>query len=107
MRERRQQRLETHPEMMRKRKAIVEPPWGTIKRGMDQGSFLRRGQKHVSTAMRVSRLAYHSKRVLNILGGQTMIEALACNSLFTSLRGHKNRTSSLPVNPRQLAFDCE
>ena len=77
VRERRQQRLENHPEMMLKRKAIVEHPFGTIKRWMDQGYFLMRGKKNVSTEMSLSILAYNIKRVLNILGVKAMIEALA------------------------------
>ena len=72
-----QQRLESHPEMMLKRKAIVEHPFGTLKRWMDQGYFLRRGKQKVSTEMSLSILAYNIKRVLNILGVKTMIEALA------------------------------
>jgi hypothetical protein len=75
--ERMQQRLANHPEMMLKRKAIVEHPFGTIKRWMDQGYFLMRGKKNVSTEMSLSILAYNIKRVLNILGVKTMIEALA------------------------------
>lgn len=75
--ERMQQRLESHPEMMLKRKAIVEHPFGTLKRWMDQGYFLRRGKPKVSTEMSLSILAYNIKRVLNILGVKTMIEALA------------------------------
>ena len=75
--ERMQQRLENHPEMMLKRKAMVEHPFGTIKRWMDQGDFLMRGKKKVSTEMRLSILAYNITRVLNILGVKTMIEALA------------------------------
>lgn len=75
--ERMQQRLESHPEMMLKRKAIVEHPFGTLKRWMDQGYFLRRGKQKVSTEMSLSILAYNIKRVLNILGVKTMIEALA------------------------------
>jgi transposase len=75
--ERMQQRLEHHPEMMLKRKAIVEHPFGTIKRWMDQGDFLMRGKQKVSTEMSLSILAYNIKRVLNILGVKAMIEALA------------------------------
>jgi transposase len=75
--ERMQPRLENHPERMLKRQAMVEPPFGTIQRWMEQGDFLMRGKQHVSTEMRLSILAYHSKRVLNLLGGKTMIEALA------------------------------
>jgi hypothetical protein len=72
-----QQRLASHPEMMLKRKAMVEPPFGTIQRWMDQGSFLMRGKQKVSTEMSLSILAYNIKRALNILGVQTMIKALA------------------------------
>jgi len=71
------QRLENHPEIMLKRKAMVEHPFGTIKRWMDQGYFLRRGKQKVSTEMSLSILAYNIKRVLNILGVKAMIEALA------------------------------
>jgi hypothetical protein len=72
-----QQRLANHPEMMRKRTAIVEHPFGTIKRWMDQGYFLMRGKQNVSTDMSLSMLAYNITRVLNILGVKAMIEALA------------------------------
>jgi Transposase DDE domain len=75
--ERMQPRLEHHPEMMRKRKAMVEPPFGTIKRWLDQGDFLRRGQQNVSPERSLSILAYNLTRVLNILGVKTMLEALA------------------------------
>jgi transposase len=75
--ERMQHRLAHHPEMMLKRKAIVEHPFGTLKRWMDQGYFLMRGKQNVSTEMSLSILAYNIKRVLNILGVKTMIEALA------------------------------
>ncbi len=75
--ERMPQRLAHHPEMRRKRKAMVEHPFGTIKRWMDQGYFLMRGKKHVSPEMRLSILADNINRVLNILGVKTMIEAPA------------------------------
>ena len=97
--------LESHPEIMRKRKAMVEQPLGTIKRWMDPGDFRRRGQKQVSPERRWSLRAYNSTRVLNSLGVPTRLEALACNGWCTSLRGHQHRTSRLPVHPSQLAFD--
>jgi hypothetical protein len=75
--ERRPQRLANHPEMMRKRKAMVEHPVGTIKRWRDQSDFLMRGKQNVSPEMRWSLLAYNITRVLHILGVKTMIEALA------------------------------
>jgi transposase len=75
--ERMQQRLENHPEMRHKRMAMVEHPFGTIKRWMDQGYFLMRGKQKVSTEMSLSSLAYNITRVLNILGVKAMIEARA------------------------------
>jgi Transposase DDE domain len=75
--ERRQPRLKNHPEMLRKRKAMVEQPFGPIQRGMDQGYFLMRGKQTVRTEMRWSILADNSKRVLNILGVKARLEALA------------------------------
>jgi hypothetical protein len=44
---------------------------------MDQRYFLMRGKQHVSTDMSWSLLAYNIKRVLNILGVETLIAALA------------------------------
>jgi Transposase DDE domain len=75
--ERMQQRVHSHPEMMLKRKSIVEHPFGTIKRWMDQGYFLMRGMKKVGAEMSLTVLAYNLKRVLNTLGTRAMIEALA------------------------------
>lgn len=37
------QRIQDHPEITRQRKEIVEHPFGTLKRGMNQGYFLCRG----------------------------------------------------------------
>jgi Transposase DDE domain len=75
--ERRPPRLENHPELRRKRRAMVEPPVGTIKRWMDQGSCLRRGKPTVRTERRWSLLASTITRVLTILGVKAMLEALA------------------------------
>jgi hypothetical protein len=69
------QRLALSPEM--RRKVIVAHPLGTLTRGVEQGAFLRRRQKHVSPEMRVRILAYPSNRVLNIRGAQAMRERLA------------------------------
>jgi hypothetical protein len=77
VRERMQQRLENHPEMMLKRQAMVEPPVGTIKRWMAQGDFLMRGKQNVRTDMRGSMLADNLTRGLHLLGVNTRIEALA------------------------------
>ena len=71
-----QERVEANPELMKKRKQIVEHPFGTIKHWNDQGYFLMKGLKKVRAEMSLSTLAYNIKRSINILGVSRMIEAL-------------------------------
>ncbi len=71
-----QKRIEDHPELRTRRKAIVEHPFGTIELSMDQGYFLMKGKPKTSVEMSLSCLAYNIKRVINILGVTNMIEAL-------------------------------
>jgi transposase len=71
------QRVQQHPELMRQRKTIVEHPFGTIKRWMEQGYFLMRGKEKVGAEMSLTVLAYNLRRVLNILGVKPLIQALA------------------------------
>jgi hypothetical protein len=75
--ERMAERLKEHPEKMKLRKQLVEHPFGTIKRGMNQGYFLLKGIKKVAAEMSLTVMAYNIKRVLNILGVQEMIKAVA------------------------------
>ncbi|MGB8509874.1 MAG: IS1182 family transposase [Pyrinomonadaceae bacterium] len=75
--ERMAERLKEHPEKMKLRKQLVEHPFGTIKRGMNQGYFLLKGIKKVAAEMSLTVMAYNIKRVLNILGVQEMIKTVA------------------------------
>jgi hypothetical protein len=72
-----EQRLKATPELGTRRKAIVEHPFGTMKRGMDQGYFLLRGLPKVRAEFSLTVLAYNLKRVVNIVGVPRMIAALA------------------------------
>ena len=75
--DRMEDRLRAHPEIMKKRKQIVEHPYGTIKHWNDQGYFLMRGLEKVKAEISLATLTYNIKRVINILGIPKMIEALA------------------------------
>lgn len=66
-----------HPEKLILRKEIVEHPFGTMKRSMNQGYFLMRGLKKVNTEMSLTVIAYNMKRVIKILGAKRMVRALA------------------------------
>lgn len=55
------QRIQDHSEVTRQRKEIVEHPFGTLKRGMNQGYFLCRGLPKVRGEMSLSVLAYNQR----------------------------------------------
>jgi len=69
-------RVAEHPEKVELRKCLAEHPFGTIKRVMNQGYFLMRGLTKVGAETSLTILAYNLKRVINILGVKTMIEAV-------------------------------
>ncbi len=71
------QRLKLRPEKMKLRSQLVEHPFGTMKRGMNQGYFLLKGIKKVAAEMSLTVLCYNLKRVLNIVGVEKMIRAVA------------------------------
>jgi hypothetical protein len=66
-----------HPKKLKRRKEIVEHPFGNMKRSMNQGYFLMRGLENVKAEMSLTVTAYNLKRVLNILGVKRMVQALA------------------------------
>ncbi|MHB1638198.1 MAG: transposase [Thermoplasmataceae archaeon] len=53
-------------EKMKKRKALVEHPFGTIKRALNSGYTLLKGTRKVSGEFGLIALAYNMKRVINI-----------------------------------------
>lgn len=63
------QRMDEHgAEMMRKRAALAEHPFGTLKRWMGWDHFLVRGFDKVRGEMSLMVLGYNFTRVLNLLG---------------------------------------
>jgi transposase len=70
-------RMLDHPDMIKRRKGLVEHPFGTLKHGMDHGYFLMRGKAKVSAEMALSVLSYNLKRVLNIKDVKELI-AVVC-----------------------------
>lgn len=74
--ERLRERIRGQPELLKERKKLAEHPFGTIKRTMDQGYFLMKGTKKVTTETSLTVLAYNLKRVINIMGVEKMIMAM-------------------------------
>jgi transposase len=70
------ERIRGQPELLKERKKLAEHPFGTIKRAMDQGYFLMKGIKQVTTETSFTVLAYNLKRVINIMGVNQMITSM-------------------------------
>lgn len=71
--ERLQARNRGRPELLKLRKTLAEHPFGTIKEGMNQGSFLLKGLNKVTIEFGLTVLGYNFKRVLNHLGVAKML----------------------------------
>lgn len=71
------ERIRGQPQLLKQRKTLAEHPFGTIKRGMNQGFFLLKGVSKVTTETGLTVLSYNLKRVLNIMGVEQMISSLA------------------------------
>ena len=71
-----QARLDDEPEMMRIRRSTVEHPFGTIKMWMGATHFLMKTLKRVNAERSLHVLAYNLKRVIIIMGPQSLIMAI-------------------------------
>ena len=67
-------RLSEASDMMRRRRSMVEHPFGTLKQSIlgNRGRLLMRGLAGARAEMSLAVLAYNLKRAMNILGGQAM-----------------------------------
>ncbi len=66
------------PEAMRLRRSTVEHPFGTIKyRIFGHPRFLLRGIRGAQTEMSLATMVYNLKRMINVLGGARLSQALA------------------------------
>jgi transposase len=74
--ERLRARIASEPEKLKERKCLSEHPFGTIKHGWNQGYFLLRGLHNVRVEISLSVLAYNVRRVISILGVDTLLKAL-------------------------------
>jgi hypothetical protein len=70
-------RLGQRPDILARRREIVEHPFGTIKQWMNQGAFLMRGLAKVRAEFSLTALVYNLRRALNILGVARLMAAVA------------------------------
>ena len=71
------ERLKARPELLDRRREVVEHPFGSIKQWMYQGAFLMRGLANGRAEFSLTALAYNLRRALNILGVEAMTAAVA------------------------------
>jgi len=71
-----QQRLDREPDKMRLRRATAEHPFGTLKGWMGWTHFSMRTLEHVGTEMSLHVLSYNIKRMINLKGVESLIEAI-------------------------------
>jgi hypothetical protein len=71
-----EQRGRARPEIMPQRKALGAHPCGTMKRRGDQGYVLMRGVAKVRAACSLTVLAYHLRRVLNLVALPRLLASL-------------------------------
>lgn len=64
-------------ELMRQRTAIVEPPFGTLKRYLNQGRFTCWGLSAASSEYSLGVLSYNLMRAINVLGVNNLLAKLA------------------------------
>jgi hypothetical protein len=69
-------RVKAHPQKMRGRKALVEHPFGTIKRGFGYTYFLVKGLEKVRGEWTLITLSYNLKRVLNLVSFPELMRAV-------------------------------
>jgi transposase len=71
--ERQAQRLKEHPEMMVRRKSIVEHVFGSL-RNWDHDHFLMKGLEKVRAEFSLSALTYNLRRVLNLFSVSELLQ---------------------------------
>ena len=85
--DRHRQKMRASAQLMRRRGALVEHPFGTIKRWAGMDHFLMRGLGKCRGEFSLMTLSYNFKRVVNVLGG----------AAFTEYCRHKQRSGAIGV----------
>lgn len=72
----RQIHVRADPNLVRKRKSIIEHVFGTVKRDLGISYLLLRGRKKVTGEISLAFTAFNMKRAINILGVERMVQYL-------------------------------
>lgn len=94
-------RVRGNPQVIKQRKQIVEQPFGTMKRSMNQGYFLMHGLPKVRAEMSLTVPAYNLKRVLSILRVERLLAVV-----LQRRNDHFTITIQLPTRVTRQYRDC-
>lgn len=70
------QRAKADPSWMKRRRELVEPPFGIMKWGMGSPRFLVRGLKKAKSELALAVLGFNLKRTIHILGVPVLLDAM-------------------------------
>ena len=99
--ERHRARMQGAGELMRRRSAIVEHPFGTLKCRAGYRHFLVRGFDKVRGEWSLMALCYNFTRVLNIMGLERFVACVA-KVLLSRLRASGAATARLQIAPQRF-----
>lgn len=95
-------RVKANKEKYRRRQAIVEHPFGTIKRQWGYDHTLLKGKEKVSADFALIFTAYNLRRAMSILGVKELLKRLkALFCLFFGLRSFRVAHRSQMINSYQ------
>ena len=103
--ERNRQAIAQKPAVYHQRQALVEHPFGTMKRawGFDH-IMTKKTIQHASADVGLMFIAYNLKRIINSIGCKALMRILGDFSLFKSSIKHQNRLQLL-FKPQKLFFE--
>ena len=94
--------IEAHPLIYKRRQAIVEHPYGTIKRQWGFYHILtKKGMKRASADAGLIFIAYNLRRIINIMGKSALKTYLEELSLLTALKKLNVCLFSLHISPHR------
>lgn len=92
-------RTEARPDLIRRRKGLIEHVFGTIKFWNQQGAVQTRGRQNVQAELSLSALAYNFKRVLAVLGVDGFQQALERLRAKVRAAGVAQTVATAPSRP--------
>lgn len=70
-------RIKENPSKVKIRKELCEHPFGTIKRGFNQGYLLLKGLRKVKGEVGFTMLAYNMRRAINLVGTRGLMASFS------------------------------